>query len=147
MPPIYMIRGCLYLAAGNLGGLAPPISLLLPFFLSHCSNGEPAALHPATFLLGGRSPPTSTAVPPDGVSGSQVSVTHGAEYSVGLLLPRSGPGVGRVDRQAEEGLGLWTLVSLSSPEAPSLFLLFYHVLTSLLDCKEIQPVNPKGHQS
>ena len=147
MPLVYMIRGCLYLAAGNLGGLAPPVSLLLPFFLFHCSNGEPAPLHPATFLLGGRSPPTSTAVPPDGGSGSQGSVTHGAEHSVGLLLPRSDPGVGRADRQAEEGLGLWTLVSLSSPEAPSLFLLFYHVLTSLLDCKEIQPVNPKGFKS
>ena len=73
--------------------------------------------------------PTSTAVPPDGVSGSQVSVTHGAEHSVGLLLPRPDPGVGRADRQAEEGLGLWTLVSLSSPEAPSQFLLFYQVLT------------------
>lgn len=34
MPLVYMIRGCLYLAAGNLGGLAPPVSLLLPFFLS-----------------------------------------------------------------------------------------------------------------
>ena len=36
-----------------------------------------------------KSSPTSTAVPPDGVSGSQVSVTHGAE-----LFPRPDPGVG-----------------------------------------------------
>lgn len=41
-------------------------------------------------------------------------MTHGAVPSVGFLLPQAGPGIG-----AEEGLGLWSLVSLSSPEVSS----------------------------